>query len=257
MTQGIASPEITAGALSPDRGFYWDGAEWQSALSPDGFWTWNGAAWVATQSVSGPGSFHPYMSPRDLGLAASILLAITSAVDVIEALFLSDFIAFDGWANDLRVSYSVGFYGLLAFTLTAPVFLGWFHRSYRNLAALGGTDRHSSPAWEVGCWFVPVAGLWKPYRAMHEMWRAGDPAAVGSSNLIRLWWAAWLVSLVLFNVAAFSGVDNDFVSWQAALSAQATVLAAVLAILVIRSVNARQDERWLELSAGESKRERR
>jgi hypothetical protein len=197
------------------------------------------------------------MSPRDLGLAASVLLAITSAVNVIEALFVYDFVAFDGWANDIRVSYSVGVVGLLVFMVTAAVFLGWFHRSYRNLAALGVTDRHTSPAWEVGSWFVPVAGLWKPYRAMHEMWNAGDPASVRPSNLIRLWWAAWLVSLALINLAAFSGVDNDFVSWQGALSAQATVLAAVLAILVIRSVNARQDKRWLELSAGESNRERR
>jgi hypothetical protein len=256
MTQEVASPEISAGTLSPDGGFYWDGAVWLSALSPDGHWTWNGAAWVATQSRSGPGSFHPYMSPRDLGLAASILLAITSAVTVAEALVVYDFLAFDGWVNDLRVSYSIGIGSLLVFMVTAAVFLGWFHRSYRNLAALGATDRQFSPASAVGSWFIPVAGFWKPYRAMHEMWRAGDISAVGSSNLIRLWWAAWLVSLVLFNVAAFSGADDHFVSWQGALSAQATVLAAVLAILVIRSVSARQDERWRHVNGGESNRER-
>ena len=249
MTQEVALPEISAGTLSPDGGFYWDGSGWLSTLSPDGHWTWNGASWVPTQALSGRSSFQPYISPRELGLAASLLLATTSAVSVIEALFLSDFVAFDGWANDLRVRYSVGFYGLLAFTLTTAVFLGWFHRSYRNLAALGVRDRQFSPASAVGCWFVPVAGLWKPYRAATEIWRAGDPAAVGPSNLIRLWWAAWLISLVLFNVAAFSSVDNDFVSSQGALSAQATVLAAVLAILVIRSVSARQDDRWANLSA--------
>jgi hypothetical protein len=253
MTQEVAVPEIAAGAMSPDGGFYWDGAQWLSALSPDGHWTWNGAAWVATQSQSGPGSIHPYTSPRDLGHAAAILLATTDLVNVVEALFVYDFVTFDGWINDRRVSYSVGVGGLLVFTVTAAVFLGWFHRSCRNLAALGVQDRHFSPARAVTCWFIPGAGMWKPYRAMHEIWKAGDTSAFGSSNLVRLWWTAWLVSLVLFNVSGFSGVA-DIVSWQGALSAQATVLAAVLAILVVRSVSTRQDDRWR--SAGESNRER-
>jgi hypothetical protein len=256
MTEELAIADPTAGALSPDGAFYWDGGRWLSALSPDGYWTWNGSAWVPAKSLSGPGSSQPYVSASDLGVAASILLAITGAIAVAEALFLSDFVAFDGWVNDVRVSYSIGFYGLLMFTVTAPVFLGWSYRAYRNLSVLGAQDRQFSPASAVGCWFVPVAGLWKPYRAMHEIWRAGDPAAFGSSSLIRLWWAAWLFSLVFFNVAALSGT-NDSVSWQGALSAQATVLAAILAILVIRTVNARQDERWLNSSASESNRERR
>jgi hypothetical protein len=250
MTQEAALPEIAVGALSPDGGFYWDGAQWLSALSPDGHWTWNGAAWVATQSQSGPGSFHAYMSPRHLGLAASILLAITGVVNVLEALFLYDFVTFEGWLNDRRVSYTVGVGGLLVFTLTAAVFLGWLHRSCRNLAALRGQDRRTSPAWAVICWFIPGPGMWKPYQVMQEIWKAGDASSIGSSNLIRLWWAAWLASLVLFNVSAFSGLA-DIVSWQGSLSAQATVLAAVLAILVVRSVSTRQDERWR--SAGESR----
>jgi len=254
MTQEVALPEIAAGAMSPDGGFYWDGAQWLSALSPDGHWTWNGATWVATQSQSGPGSTHPYISPGDLGLAANILLAITGLVNVLEAVLLNDFVTFDVWANDGRVSYSVGVGGLLVFLVTAAVFLGWLHRSCGNLAALGVQDRHFSPAWAVTCWFIPGVGLWKPYRAVHEIWKAGDPSTFGSSNLIRLWWSAWLVSLVLFNVYAFSGV-TDIVSWQGTLSAQATVLAAVLAILVVRSVSTRQDEQWR--IANQSNRARR
>jgi hypothetical protein len=136
----MTQPEVSVGTLSPDDGFFWDGAQWVPALSSGGYWTWNGAGWVPAESLSGPGSFHPYISSGDL--------------------------------------------------------------------------------------------------------------------LIRLWWAAWLVSLVLFNVAAFSGVDTGIVSWQGALSAQAAVLAAVLAILVVRSVSARQDERWGNLRT-ERNRERR
>jgi hypothetical protein len=35
MTQEVALPEITVGALSPDGAFCWDGAQWLSALSPN------------------------------------------------------------------------------------------------------------------------------------------------------------------------------------------------------------------------------
>jgi hypothetical protein len=251
VTHELVSREISAGTVSPDGGFYWDGTQWIAALSPDGSWTWNGNEWVRTQSLSGPGSFRAYIPCRDLGLAASILLAIACTVDIVEALFLNDVVTFDGWVNGVRINYTTGFSGLLVFTATAAVFLGWFHRSYRNLAALGAKDLQFSPARAVSHWFIPVASLWKPYRTMQEIWKAGDPIAARSSKLIQLWWAAWLVSLALFNVAAFSGVDSGIVSWQGALSAQSTALAAVLAILVVRSVSARQDERWLHLTAGD------
>lgn len=47
-----------AGELSPDRLFYWDGAQWVSAFSADGAWQWDGAAWrpAARQAGRRPAS---------------------------------------------------------------------------------------------------------------------------------------------------------------------------------------------------------
>jgi uncharacterized protein DUF4328 len=259
MTQERPSPENIAGALSPDGHFYWDGAEWRSTLSPDGSWRWNGAAWVAAPVMTGSGQVGPYVSARRLGIWVSALLGITGAVAVAEALFVNDFIVFAGWAGDLRLKYSVGFFGLLIFAVTAGLFLVWFHRAHRNVAAFGTRGLRFSAAWAVGWWFIPVAGLWKPYRAAVEMWEGSSRDAtlsavaesndvVGDSVLIRCWWAAWVVCLLLFNVAAFAVTDNSVIYWQSALSAQATVIAALLAIFFVTSVGARQDERWRQLA---------
>lgn len=259
MTERLASREYVAGVLSPDGYFYWDGAEWRSTTSPDGSWRWNGAAWVAAQSTSESGPAARYVSPKGLGIWVSILLAISGAVAVAEALFVNDFVVFTGWAGDLRLRYNVGFTGLLIFAVTAVLFLVWFHRSYLNLAAFGTPGLQFSAAWAVGWWFVPVAWLWKPYQAAVEIWAASDPDATlrtvaeskdvaGAPILIRFWWAAWVVCLFMFNVAAFAVSDNTVIYWQSALSAQATVVAALLAILFVTSVDARQDKRWRRLA---------
>jgi hypothetical protein len=44
MNPASPSAVIGAGALSPDRYFYWDGVQWKTTISADGAWTWNGAA---------------------------------------------------------------------------------------------------------------------------------------------------------------------------------------------------------------------
>jgi hypothetical protein len=147
----------------------------------------------------------------------------------------------------------------LSFTATAVLFLVWFHRSYQNLAAFGTRDLQFSASWAVGWWFVPIAGLWKPYFVTAEVWNASNLVAPppplvmsrrgGDASIIRLWWTAWLVALLLFNVAAFSVQDNGLMSWQSSLSTLSTVIAAGLTILMVMSIGARQDARWAQLAS--------
>ena len=88
MTQGMRLPEIDPGALSADGNFYWDGVRWTPSLSPDGHWRWTGAAWVRSQPGLEPAQ--PYLSPRELGVWVSVLLGISAALAVVEALFGAD-----------------------------------------------------------------------------------------------------------------------------------------------------------------------
>ena len=97
--------------------------------------------------------------------------------------------------------------GVLYFAvyLTTMVFvLVWIHRANHNVRELGGSGLRFSPAGAIGWYFVPILHLWRPYRAMKEIWQAslaphdwhGRPIPV----ILPIWWTLWLVSHVLGNL---------------------------------------------------------
>jgi hypothetical protein len=256
----MATNEPSVGEVSHDGAFYWDGAKWNSTFSPDGAWKWSGAGWVPAQAVPGAGPAAQYESPTVLGIWVSVLIGLSGAIAVVEALFLTDFVVFTGQIGAHGFTYTVGVGGLLIYAVAGALFLIWFHRSHRNLVALGARDLKFSSFWAIGCWFVPVAAFWQPCRVTDEIWKASDAEAApssgsvsvtsgGPSNLVRAWWAAWLGSLLTYNIAAFAAADPTTVYWQSSLSAVASVVAAVLGILVVTSISARQDDRWRRLTA--------
>jgi hypothetical protein len=251
MTGSIQSSDVSAGRLSADGQLYWDGAEWKSAVSTDGAWRWNGAAWVtASQSQSSP----RYASADTLALWLCILLGVTVAVQLAQLVF-EPYLFLALTFGDLATGYNFDVAGLAMLAITSVVFLVWFHRSHRNLIALGASGLQFSAGWAVACWFIPIADLWMPYHAAREIWKGSDPLAppltsaesrrhVRPSALLPAWWAAWLVSLALANAAAISPAAGSGSALLLLASAAATAVSAVLAIKVVRSVGARQNERW-------------
>ena len=140
-------------------------------------------------------------------------------------------------------------------------FCFWIHRAYRNLRALGNpqTSLEHSPGWAVGFFFIPFANLVMPYRVVKEIWVKSDPrvrtqqdylyAPPVSTALVLAWWLMWIASNVLVNGAdRLSGgsTDPSTLAWMANLDIvanSARVVAAVLAILVVRGIDRRQEER--------------
>ena len=251
MTAPIQLSDVSVGGLSADGQFYWDGAQWKSAVSTEGAWRWNGAAWVTgSQSQTSP----RYASADTLGMWLCILLGITIAVQLAQLVFDPYFFIALTF-GDLAIGYNFNVAGLVMLAVTSTLFLVWFHRSHRNLTALGAGGLQFSPGWAVACWFIPVADLWMPYQAAGEIWKGSDPLApaltstesrrqVRPSALMRAWWAAWLVSLVVANAAAISPTAGSGNTLLLLVSAAATAASAVLAIKVVGSVGARQDKRW-------------
>jgi hypothetical protein len=100
---------------------------------------------------------------------------------------------------------------LAALAGTAVAFVAWFHRAYTNIERLGVSDLRASRGWSIGAWFVPILNLIRPKQLMDDTWRASDPALpakVGSGwqerpvpGLLHAWWALFLISGVLGNVA--------------------------------------------------------
>jgi hypothetical protein len=114
-------------------------------------------------------------------------------------------------ADGLVVGIDVVFFGL--FLATAVTWLVW---QYRLAAGAPGLLRNS-PASHVFWWFVPIASLLMPRKAIGELWHAYSTRRTGQSAeptpwVFSVWWALWLsptLLLVLQVVAVFTASSVD------------------------------------------------
>lgn len=166
-------------------------------------------------------------------------------------------------ASDARVtamdiaSFVVGIGAILAWLM-------WQHRSQANVRALGAGDLKFTPGWAVGWWFIPFANVVQPFRAMRELWKASDPDAGAvdwkgrpSTPLLPAWWTGWLLRLFVFPFLAFGAASGenppiaDLISRDRYLLAgdAVTVVTAVLALLLVRSITARLEAKQQRVTA--------
>jgi hypothetical protein len=222
---------------------------------------WNGTQWVPNQPppYPVPQTARPYESARYrslfttaflAGTVVGLLLLIT--FDVVDAIYSqtphpSDGFTFvDGLVDLVAV---VAFYG--TFITSIVFFCMWLHRVVRNMPSLGSPDPRWSPARAVGFCFVPVLNLFQPFWSVLDAWRGADPSrrwadaatrkAARPSALLVAWWASWLIGGLLSRIAfRMNGAPGDEVDLAANI---VLIVAAVLAILVVRGVTARQDRK--------------
>jgi hypothetical protein len=142
---------------------------------------------------------------------------------------------------------------------TIVLFCLWIYRAYKNLSYFRVRGLKYSAGWAVGSFFVPILNLFRPCQIAQETWRASDPdvplddprawQSSSSSGIVGLWWAAWLISNIMANVALRMELRDPGQGGEAAaginiLSDLLSALAALLAILMIRQVQARQTEKY-------------
>lgn len=85
-------------------------------------------------------------------------------------------------------------------TIFSIVFLlFWFYRAYRNLPALGAERLEMTPRWVVAYFFIPILCLWKPLKALEEIWKWSDPffSSAKSSFILIIWWIPFILSNML------------------------------------------------------------
>ncbi len=148
---------------------------------------------------------------------------------------------------------------LAVYVLTAIAFLCWVHRAHRNLPALGMTHLEFSPAGAVGWYFCPIANYFKPYMAMRELACSSDPERSGFNDaeyragrnpaVVPWWWAAFVAMGLCGYLLRFNenpkGLDDALNLTRILLVDMViSVVAGVLAILVVMGIDARQDERY-------------
>lgn len=179
---------------------------------------------------------------------AIFVVLFASAVDAAHGAFYGWLLAVWGTVEDTstmeQLEGLLGFLQLVALVLGAIGFTRWFRRAYGNAIALGHRAAFT-PGWAIGAWFVPFLNLVRPYQIASSMWRHAG-ARVGTGALVGWWWTFWLVSNFLAQIGLrMSGArSNDTMRLSVQLliaSDIATVIAGVLAVLMVRKLTRAQE----------------
>jgi len=171
---------------------------------------------------------------------ATIYLAMMSPWDVVRdaATWLSP----DTLGDTLGVSWVV----TRAFLALAIVsFCFWVYRANRDARELGASRMFFSPAWAVAVGFIPVVNLIGPYRAVKEIYQASSTTSGGAWRvepvpiLLPMWWGFWILSLA-WNLVPYTTLTASSAVWGQAILEVLRASAALLLIIVVRTIERRQ-----------------
>lgn len=215
------------------------------------------AAPSAPADTSGPLRFR---SSRTRAMVAMAALAVAGVLDLVSVVHLTGFskladdvvsgAAGSSEANAFdATTATIG--GLFAITLIVCgiAYLAWLSRAVENAPALGaGTPRHS-PRGAIGWWFVPFANFVIPYQIVADL-HDRLATAIDSDRarpLLLGWWLTWLGGNLIGYGTRFTG-SNSIDQLKSAItitmvSDALNLVAAVLAILVIRRILGRETAR--------------
>ncbi len=147
------------------------------------------------------------------------------------------------------------------YIFTIVFFLIWLHRAYNNLYPLKAPNIEYSATWAVGYWFIPILNLFRPYQVVREVWRESDPDfdpelnflsnTVGSSAYIGAWWAFWIITNIVSNIAGriidAKGTTDETAILCFVIMSVLGLAAAILVIMVIQDITKRQELRFQKL----------
>lgn len=114
----------------------------------------------------------------------------------------------DAQSNDTRQQF-IAIIIVVMSIVSAVTFIQWFRRAYFNLHTLTDGLKYTE-GWAAGAWFVPILNLFRPYQIMRELFEESSriiSEKMGGFNpkpyliFVNLWWALWIFSNVLSNIA--------------------------------------------------------
>lgn len=221
---------------------------------------------VSAASDAAPARFRP---SRTRALVTMAAIAVAGVVDVASIVHLAGFgelaDGISSGAAGIReadaydvLTTSIGGSALVILVLAGLAYVAWLSRAVENAPALGaGTPPHS-PRGAIGWWFVPFASFVVPYQIVTDLHDrlAATATADRARPLLLAWWLTWISSSLLGYGAVFAG-DTTIEQLKTAnsismLSDVLHLVAAVLAILVIRRIVGREDARATATRGDES-----
>jgi Domain of unknown function (DUF4328) len=179
----------------------------------------------------------------DLLVVVSALLEL-NLVDRVEAGAPVADAELDGNDNRQALVAFLKFGGLIACGI---LFIRWLRAAYRNADVVAPGLRRYKHGWAIGAWFVPFLNLWRPKQIVNDVWRAGGSRGASEPLpwWLDVWWAGWICSNILSQVA--SRLDRDSIeSVRAAgrvdiANASFEAFVAVIALVVVLRVTDRLD----------------
>jgi hypothetical protein len=98
----------------------------------------------------------------------------------------------------------------------------WQHKAASAGRVLGIPSRYS-PAWGVGCWFVPVVNLWMPYGAVRDCLPPGHPQRARVLH----WWLALMLAWILSVAAGIAALSSTAAGLALSIPAALACLAVI------------------------------
>ena len=230
-------------------------------------------------AVGTAASAHLYRSPRKRAIWTLVFLVTFGVtlivsffstlleIDLLERAVAGEYLSnAEITANDDREDVIRGFY-ILALIATAVAFLFWIHRASANLGSLGAQGQRFSPGWALGWWFIPIMNLFRPYQVIREIWIGSDPDVTSPQlaswlspwsrppvpALLKLWWALWIITNFVGYAAFPEGETMDQVltaDWVSLGAYAIELVATVLAVVMVRQLTKRQDEKYRRILTG-------
>ncbi len=137
-----------------------------------------------------------------------------------------------------------------------PCFIVWCWRAAKNQDVLGRAPQRLGSGFAIGSWFIPLANFVMPVLVIQDLWRGSDASIPRGEPRWRIadrsWLVGWWWGLFVVPIVAFAGAPADRRDFDEAAARGANLVAlfgmlsaaaaAVLAILVVRRLDARQAE---------------
>lgn len=220
-------------------------------------------------SGNGEPSAFAYQSPSPLAKAAAAALAAVAVVELVGAANALGTIAVmnrviagesvsqaELSAVDVR-SAVLAIIAAVAQLATVVLFCFFIPRANRNARSFVGGPFEFTPRWAAGIFFVPFVNLYKPYRAVKEIWQASatppDPRIPWQfapvPSLLPWWWGLYLfssfVSQLTTRLTGNIESPDELISasWGQIVSGAATLAAAAAAAKMVLTLARHQEAR--------------
>lgn len=194
---------------------------------------------------------------RSAGMAAAVLLAVVAVADLADWA-LTPLVVADPNGPVALAALGAVLLEVVGFLGTAVAFITWLVIAARNVRSWGIRTTYG-PGWAIGAWLIPLANLVLPILVVRETARASAtahgpqvPPQYAKAGLIGSWWGTLIASGLCARAAAGKTFTTDEGAEALGYAFPGMVLfviAAVLAILVIRHINDLQTRRQAAIDA--------